>query len=172
MLKNDRNNWAPRLGFTFDTKGDGQQLLRGGWGIYYDFPYTNATILFPALAVQSNYGVVYSYTDTNGIRNPNGTFFRPGDPLPPNQLPGLAAGRARTRSPRRRSRRPTPGRPRSATPGRSTTGSGSTSKAVDIDYRDIPFRFRANPIDPATGAAPLPAVRQLPALGRQRQGRL
>ena len=92
MLKNDKNNLAPRLGFTWDTKGDGKQLLRGGWGRYYDFPYTNATILFPAVAVQSNYGVVYNVT--NPTRHPErrtARFFQPGQPLPPNQLPGLAA---------------------------------------------------------------------------------
>src|SRR5262249_18009510 len=51
-LKNDNNNYAPRLGFTWDATGNGRHLVRGGWGIYYDFPYTNATILFPAGAVQ------------------------------------------------------------------------------------------------------------------------
>src|SRR6266545_1005481 len=90
VLENDKNNWAPRLGFTYDVKGDGRQILRGGWGIYYDFPYTNATILFPAAAVQSSYGVVFNVHDNNGIRNADGSFFQPGQPLPPNQLPGAA----------------------------------------------------------------------------------
>ena len=44
---------APRLGFSWDVKGDGRQIVRGGYGTYYDFPYTNATILFPAAAVQA-----------------------------------------------------------------------------------------------------------------------
>ncbi|HXU46448.1 MAG TPA: TonB-dependent receptor, partial [Thermoanaerobaculia bacterium] len=80
-LKNDTNNWAPRLGFTWDVKGDGKQLLRGGAGRYYDFPYTNATILFPALAVQSaTFGAVYNVNNPNGIRNPDGTLFRVGQP--------------------------------------------------------------------------------------------
>ncbi len=154
-LKNDSNNWAPRLGFTFDTRGNGKQLLRGGWGIYYDFPYTNATILFPALTVQSNFGAVYNYLDPNGIRNPNGSLFRPGDPLPPNQLPGLDAGVPLEVA-----------SPTLATP-YSRQGSlgyswqvndwlGLNFEAVTIDYRDIPFRFRANPIDPSTGARRFP----------------
>src|SRR3984893_8784944 len=72
VLKNDNTDFAPRLGFVWDTGGDGKRLLRGGWGIYYDFPYTNATILFPSSAVQSNYGTVYHNANPNGIRNPDG----------------------------------------------------------------------------------------------------
>jgi hypothetical protein len=31
----DHNNFAPRLGFAYDLKGDGKTVLRGGAGIYY-----------------------------------------------------------------------------------------------------------------------------------------
>ncbi len=155
VLPNDKNNWGPRIGFTWDTKGDGKQLLRGGWGKYYDFPYINATVLFPALAVQSNYGVVYNFVNPNGIRNPNGSLFRPGDPLPPNQLPGLAAAAPNEVA------SPTIATPysRQASLGYSWQVNdwlGLNFEAVTIDYRDIPFRFRANPIDPATGARRFP----------------
>ena len=155
VLKNDKNNWAPRIGFTLDTQGNGQQLLRGGYGIYYDFPYTNATILFPAISVQSNYGVAYNYNDPNGIRNPNGSFFRPGDPLPPNQLPGTAV------NPPNDLASPTLATPfsRQASLGYSwqvNNWLGLNFEGVNIAYRDLPFRFRANPVDPATGQRRFP----------------
>jgi outer membrane receptor protein involved in Fe transport len=149
-LKNDKNNWSPRLGFTFDANGDGKHLIRGGWGIYYDFPYTNATILFPATAVQSNYGVVYNVNNQNGIRNPDGTFFRPGQPLPANGLPGAQI------PPPNEVASPTLATPysRQASLGYSwqaTPWLGINLEGSYINYRDIPFRFRANPIDPSLG---------------------
>ncbi len=100
--------------------------------------------------MQSNYGVAYNYNDPNGIRNPNGTFFRPGDPLPPNQLPGLATGAPNDVA------SPTLATPfsRQASLGYSwqvNNWLGLNFEVANIAYRDIPFRFRANPIDPATG---------------------
>jgi hypothetical protein len=155
VLEEDDDNYALRLGFTWDVKGDGRQLLRGGYGSFYDFPYTNATILFPAAAVQSNYGLAYSFENPNGIRNPSGTFFQPGDPLPPNQLPGLgtfAPGDVAS---------PTLDTPYSdqASLGYSWQVNdwlGLNFEAVSIDYHDIPFRFRVNVIDPATGQRRFP----------------
>lgn len=149
-LENDDNNWGPRLGFTFDLGGDGKRLLRGGWGIYYDFPYTNATILFPASAVQSNFGVVYANLNPNGIRNADGSFFRIGQPLPPNQLPAADV------PPPNEVASPTLATPysRQASLGYSwqvNNWLGLNFEAVTIDYRDIPYRFRANPVDPTTG---------------------
>ena len=161
-LKNDSNNYAPRLGFTYDVKGDGRHLVRGGWGIYYDFPYTNATILFPSFAVQSNYGVSYNVHDANGIRNANGTFFQPGQPLPPNQIPGAEA------FPPNDVASPTLSTPQStqASLGYSIQVNnwlGLNLEAVTIDYTHLPFSMPANPFLDANGQPQ--ATRRFPEFG-------
>jgi hypothetical protein len=155
-LKNDTNNWGPRIGFSYDLHADSKNIVRGGYGRYYDFPYTNATILFPAAAVQSNYGVVYNAHNDNGIKNANGSLFQIGQPLPANLLPGADI--------------PPPNEvasPTLATPYSDQFSLGYSWQVnpwlglnVDgahISYKDIPFRFRGNPIDPTTGKRRFPA---------------
>jgi hypothetical protein len=71
----DYNNVQPRIGAVYDLRGDGRDVIRAGWGIYYDFGYTNATILFPGLSAQGGSGIVFSAVNTAGIRNPDGSFF-------------------------------------------------------------------------------------------------
>ena len=143
-LEDDHGNWGPRLGFTYDLFENGRTKLRGGWGVYYDFPYTNATILFPTAAVQSNFGQTYLHANGAGIRNADGTLYRIGQPLPANQLTTVG--------------RPAPNEVASpnieapestqASIGISTEitrNIGVTLDLVSIQYRNIPFRFRANP---------------------------
>lgn len=152
--ENDDDNVAPRLGFTWDLKGDGRMLLRGGYGTFYDFPYTNATILFPAAAVQSQYGIVYEYFDPNGIKNADGSYFQPGQTPPPSQVQPDLGGPDEIAS------------PTIATPysdqislgwsWQATSWLGLNIEAVSIDYHDIPFRFRPNAIT-EDGARRFPA---------------
>jgi hypothetical protein len=155
-LENDTNNFAPRLGFSYDLHGDAKHILRGGVGRYFDFPYTNATILFPAVAIQSTFGTIYAFHDDNGIKNANGTFFQPGQPLPPNQLPAADI------PPPNEVASPTLRTPYSdqISLGYSWQVNpwlGMNVDASHIQYRDLPFRFRANPIDPTTGQRRFPA---------------
>jgi hypothetical protein len=166
-LKNDTNNWGPRLGFSYDLHADSKNIIRGGFGRYYDFPYTNATILFPAAAAQSNYGVTYNVNNSTGIKNANGSFFQPGQPLPPNGLTNPAL------QPPNEVASPTLATPYSdqISLGYSWQVNPWLGLNVDgshIQYKDLPFRFRANPRDPTTanvGGCPANGCRRFPAFG-------
>ena len=80
--KNDGNNIQPRLGFAFDVNGKGRDVIRGGWGIYHDMAYTNSNALFAASdATGVGFGTVLNVDNQSGIRNPDGSFYRVGQPL-------------------------------------------------------------------------------------------
>jgi carboxypeptidase family protein/TonB-dependent receptor-like protein len=89
----DKNNVQPRVGFAYDVNGDGKDVVRAGYGRYYDFGYTNANILFAAVnATGIGAGTVYSVTNTSGIRKNDGTFFKVGDPISSIAQPNEAGG--------------------------------------------------------------------------------
>ncbi|HUL79188.1 MAG TPA: carboxypeptidase regulatory-like domain-containing protein [Vicinamibacteria bacterium] len=44
QMKNDLNNFGPRVGFAYDVKGDASVVVRGGWGRYYDEIFQNITL--------------------------------------------------------------------------------------------------------------------------------
>ncbi|HEV8434870.1 MAG TPA: carboxypeptidase regulatory-like domain-containing protein [Thermoanaerobaculia bacterium] len=61
--KRDTNNYQPRAAFTYDLKGDGTNILRGGAGIF-----TGRMLLVPALSELQQNGVTgrVTYTRING----------------------------------------------------------------------------------------------------------
>ncbi len=71
LWKPDKNNFAPRLGFAWDMKGDGKTSLRGGYGLAYERNFGNVT--FNAMFNPPNYGVVALTADsvTTGGDVPN-----------------------------------------------------------------------------------------------------
>jgi hypothetical protein len=79
--RNDRDNIQPRVGFAFDVQGNGRNVVRGGWGMYTDFGYTNANVLFPALDTAGGHGQVFFVNDPAGIRRADGSFFTANDPI-------------------------------------------------------------------------------------------
>ena len=80
--QNDMNNFQPRIGAVLDVRGNGKDIIRGGWGIYTDFGYTNSNVLFAAVdAGGKTYGAVFDVNNQAGIRNPDGSFFRVGQSL-------------------------------------------------------------------------------------------
>ena len=78
----DKDNFQPRIGFAYDITGNGRSVLRGGWGIYMDMGYTNSNALFAASdATGHGFGAVLRVDNQAGIRNPDGSFYRVGQPI-------------------------------------------------------------------------------------------
>ncbi|NJL29383.1 MAG: TonB-dependent receptor [Thermoanaerobaculia bacterium] len=152
IIEADDDDIAPRVGFSYDLKGDGKQILRGGWGVYYDFPYTNATVLFPAAAVFSLFGTTYNHVDPAGIRNPDGSFFQPGDPAAaPTRLPGTSLEPAPNEIASPRLQTPYSTQASLGYSQQLTTNIGLNVDVVTIRYQHIPYRVRANPRVDTTG---------------------
>jgi hypothetical protein len=78
LPEDDKNNIAPRLGFAWDVRNDGNTVVRGGYGIFYDKVVYNATLFNDAdfLGVRG--------VDVIGADLPGGVV-----PFGPENLPGF-----------------------------------------------------------------------------------
>jgi hypothetical protein len=92
--QNDKNNFQPRIGAVLDVRGNGKDIVRGGWGMYTDFGYTNSNVLFAAADASGTvFGQVLSVGPvTNGIRKADGTLFKVGDPISTIQSQNQSVG--------------------------------------------------------------------------------
>jgi Carboxypeptidase regulatory-like domain len=59
----DKNNFGPRIGFTYDLNGTHQTIVRGGYGIYYG--RSSNSLLFTALTSNAVTFATYSFTPTS-----------------------------------------------------------------------------------------------------------
>jgi outer membrane receptor protein involved in Fe transport len=163
--KNDTNNHQPRVGLVYDVRGDGRDVVRAGYGIYYDVSYTNASILFAAIdATGLGSGTIFSVTNSGGIRNPDGSFFRVGQPISNIQSQNEAGGSlpliGHVASPRIK-------QPYSHQASIGWSHQLGEATAVDVDFirtegRDLGWRPRPNQRIPGAGAT---APRRFASLG-------
>jgi hypothetical protein len=86
----DNNNFAPRLGFAWDPKGDGRMAVRGGYGIAYDrlmnLPAENYRHS-PPWRAQVSLGQVYGTAFTYSLGDPSKPNY--GYPIDPALQTGL-----------------------------------------------------------------------------------
>jgi outer membrane receptor protein involved in Fe transport len=163
----DRNNWQPRVGVVWDVFGNGRDLVRGGWGIYTDFAFTNMNMLTASLegsgiVMQANCSPTQlsSTCGPQGFLKTDGTLFTIHDPIESIGLPLMT---------------PTTGEvvsPRLEQPYSYQTNAGwlhelNQSTSISVDYvrvegHDINMRMRPN-VD--TDPSPTSTVRYLAGVG-------
>jgi hypothetical protein len=164
--KEDYNNIQPRIGLAYDLRGDGRDIIRAGYGIYYDFGYTNSNILFAAVnATGLGAGTVFEVDDASGIKNPDGSFFKVSDPIQNIANQNTAGGALPVN---RHIASPRIDQPYTHQISAGWSHQLNDSTVVDVDYvhiegRDIAWRPRLNAIHVGETARPLAFLPLSPA---------
>jgi hypothetical protein len=153
----DKNNLQPRFGLAYDVKGNGKDVVRGGYGRYYDFSYTNINVLGPAQnANGKGFGVIFSVNNSGGIKNPDGTFFRVSDPI--TNIAGLNEVNTATLPVGSEIASPRLKQPYNDQFSAGWSHEVDTVTVIDVDYvhsegRDYGLRLSLNQRDPGVGPA-------------------
>jgi outer membrane receptor protein involved in Fe transport len=152
--KEDTNNWQGRAGIAWDLHGNGRDLIRAGYGRYYDVGYTNANILFAAVnATGIGAGQVFNVSNPNGIRKADGTLFRVGDDVSTiasqNEAGGALPLNSHIASPRIR-------QPYADQYSLGWSHQLDAATVIDVDYvhsdgRDLGWRIQLNQRNPGVG---------------------
>jgi Carboxypeptidase regulatory-like domain/TonB dependent receptor len=153
--KEDTNNYQGRIGLAWNVDGNGRDVVRLGYGRYYDVGYTNANILFAAVnATGIGAGTIFSVSNPNGIVKSNGQLFRVGDDpstiASQNEAGGALPLNSHIASPRIL-------QPYADQYSVGWSRQLDASTVVDIDYthsdgRDLGWRLTLNHRNPGVGA--------------------
>jgi hypothetical protein len=74
-LGDDTNNVAPRIGFAWDIKGDGKNVVRGGYGIYYGQVFQNIPLFAQQQTNATVFANVLNFTSTGTTPQTNNDPF-------------------------------------------------------------------------------------------------
>jgi hypothetical protein len=145
--RSDRDNVQPRLGVVYDLRGDGRDVLRGGWGVYTDYAYTGSNIILAALDALGGGGIVFQAVSNTGLVKTDGSFFQVSDPYTSIANPNAIADPSRPVAGEAASPLLEQPYTRQTTVGWEHALDSATTVSVDyarVEGRDINMRLRPN----------------------------